>query len=129
MHDAQRKLWERAAKHSYSNGLETGIPSFTAAKQVHKQLKKKGFISAAKALETVLVGAYRPDDMEGTIGSCRRCCKQVLFGKQHDFYECADNDNIEEKIFVKATRRIRGLVKNFEAWNVLWVRGMVPLNC
>ena len=31
-----------------------------------------------------------------------------------------------KKVFVKASRRIRGLVKNFEAWNVMWLRGMVP---
>ena len=94
--DAQVLLWKKAAEHAYGSGLETGIPSLEPAKSTIRNFRKKGFATEAKALETVLVGSYRPDGKEGTIGRCRRCTKVVRLGRRHDFYECADNERIEE---------------------------------
>ena len=126
MRDAQVIMWKRASSHAYGNGLETGIPSMEPAKRVIRSLHKKGFANEAKALETVLVGCYRPDEREGTIGRCIRCVKIVRLGRLHEFYECSDNDKIEDPTFVKACKRIKGIPKNFVEYLCFWLRGLLP---
>ena len=46
-HDLQRKVWEKAAAHEHGGGLETGIPSFQAARDVAKYQKKHGYYAEA----------------------------------------------------------------------------------
>ena len=66
--DAQIQLWKKAAEHACGSCLETGIPSLEPAKSTIRNFRKKGFASEAKALETVIVGSYRPDCKEGFNG-------------------------------------------------------------
>jgi len=107
LHDAQGNVWKSAAKHAYSKGLETCIPSFEATRKAKRSFERNDLHKEAKALEAVDVGTYRPDKHEGLMGVCRRCAKRVRRGRWHDIYECADNDLIEHKAFKKATRFVK----------------------
>ena len=105
--DAQEAIWKTAAKHSYNQGLESGIPSLEAARRAKRTLHKQDLHKEAAALEAVIVGVYRPSKTEGSMGWCRRCAKKVKLGRWHDIYQCEDNDRIENAIFVRATRTVR----------------------
>ena len=39
-----KRAWEKASKH-YNGGLQSGVPCMKAAKDVHKALLKKGFVT------------------------------------------------------------------------------------
>ena len=52
----QHLAWTTAAKHSYGGGLETGVPSFEAARRAERYFKKNGLRKEAQALEEIIVG-------------------------------------------------------------------------
>ncbi len=56
--DLQNEVWKQAAKHEHGGGLETGIPSFQAARGAMKYVRTKWFHVEATALEYVFVGLF-----------------------------------------------------------------------
>ena len=81
---------------------------------------------AAQALETTLVGTYRPQQDEGTVGICARCTKRVVRGRKHDLYECKDNNAIIESFFVNASTKVRAHKQRLCCRSVFWMRGILP---
>jgi len=130
-HEAlQNQAWKRAAKNEHGAGLETGIPSFAAARRAIKYLHKHGFHKQAKALEFVLVGFFFRDpepDEPGHKAWCKRCGKRARATRRRIVYECLDNENISEGIF-KRTNAIlnEATEQHFALYSVLWFRGIIP---
>ena len=63
---------------------------------------------AARALEYVIAGTFQHAHEGDTWGVCARCAEVVLLGPNHDYYNCADNNNnIENKLFHKASEKIK----------------------
>ena len=108
-HDLQEEIWKKAAKHEHGKGLETGTPSFQAAREAIKYLKKHGYFVEARALEYVLVGFFRdPDnDTPSHLAICKRCTKSCRATRYHTTYECDDNNAIEAEIFQKSTKVVK----------------------
>ena len=98
---------ENTSKHTFSQGLETGIPSVEAARKAKRFLWKNELTKETNALEASVEGIYRPHKVDGTMGNCRRCAKRVLLGRWHDLYQCADNEEIEHAAFKRATNIVR----------------------
>ena len=101
--------------------MQQGIPNFEGAKRAIKFVKKNGLDDAARALEYVVVGAFRPHETEGTWGVCARCAEVVLRGQRHDYYECADNDQISYRIFKKASKRLKFERTDIPEQQCLWI--------
>ena len=83
--------------------MESGIPSFSAARTAGKYFRKNGLHNAAEALEYALVGFFR-DPEEGderTISFCHRCGKRVKATRAHMIWECVDNENLLDQISEK----------------------------
>ena len=93
-----------------------------------RYMKKHGFNDAAKAMEYLVVGVFKPDKHAGTWGSCPRCAEIVLRGRRHVFYKCSDNDCIDNQFFKLASKKI--LIRNFDdpEQECLWMRGILPRN-
>jgi len=129
-HEAlQSQAWKRASKNEHGAGLETGIPSFAAARRATKYLHKHGFHKQAKALEFVLVGFFRdpePDE-PGHKAWCKRCGKKARATRRHTVYECPDNENISEEIFRRTNAVLKEATEeHFVLYSVLWFRGIIP---
>ena len=123
--DAQRIAWQKAAEHSYSKGLEEGIPSFEAARKATRYFRKHGMLKEAQALENVVVGIYRPKHTDGQFGLCLRCAKRVLLSRRHDLYECPDNKNISNRFFKFATKQIAKHRESIDGVSCFWMRGSI----
>ena len=125
-HDAQTLLWKQAASHAHGGGLESGIPSFEAAKRTVRYFRKNGFSDAARAFEIVVVGIYKPDKDEGTWGTCARCAEIVTRGRRHDLYECSDNSLILNEMFIKSSRKVKAENIDIVNQECFWMRGILP---
>ena len=66
--DAQDILWKSAAKHAHGKGLEGGTPSFEPARRAIRYFRRNGHHEAARALEYVIVGIFKPNATEGKWG-------------------------------------------------------------
>ena len=97
--DAQDILWKSAAKHAHGKGLEGGTPSFEPARRAIRYFRRNGHHEAARALEYVIVGIFKPNATEGKWGICKRCAEVVKLGRKHDLYDCPDNNKILEIFF------------------------------
>ena len=66
-----------------------------------KYLRKHGFYDEAKALEFVVVGAFRDPEEEAPehIRICARCAKGKKATRFHIAYECGDNKEIWAEVF------------------------------
>ena len=124
-HDLQVKVWAKAAAHEHGGGLETGIPSFQAARDAVRYLKKHGYYAEARALEYVLVGFFRDPD-ENTppnLIHCPRCANKLRATRYHTTYECDDNRKIEAEIFIKSNKILKEAKVQHKNSPCLWLRG------
>ena len=97
-----------------------------AARKAQRYFKTHRLFDAARGLENTVVGLFKVDPKEGCEGVCARCCKVVILGRNHDIYDCSDNDAIDSPIFKFASNYIRRRRHDTEANECMWLRGLVP---
>ena len=78
--------WVKASKHYLGGGVEKRQPSLIPAKDVHKNLIKKGEHLQAAMLEKVVVGAAFHDGRNGYELICHTCGGRAT--ASHTYWTC-----------------------------------------
>ena len=96
----ETQMWEKAAGHPLSTGMERGITT-DFAKKARSQLIKEGNFMAARALDFLVCGAINEPHLpaDGSIPNqlfCVRCDQSALATRKHELWECGAAGDIYE---------------------------------
>ncbi len=104
--DLRKQAWSKAAgHHNFGKGLEEGGYIHGARSAKASLLKEENF-AAAKALDLIVTGALgdtseTDPSLVETEHLCHRCNLGVIATRKHDYYECPDNDTIDNPFINK----------------------------
>ena len=92
------QMWEKAARHPMSTGMEKGIIT-DVTKKARSQLIKEGNFMPARALDFLVCGAINELRLlaDGSIPNqffCFRCDQRTWATRKHELWECPGNSLI-----------------------------------
>ena len=127
--DMEMQIWEKAAVHPLSTGMEKGITT-DFAKKARSQLIKEGNFMAARALDFLVCGAINGPHLaaDGSIPNqffCLRCDQRTMATRQYELWECPGNSLVNHTHMKDSDH----LVTAHEFWDtdqVLFARGLLP---
>jgi hypothetical protein len=129
--DVRSRIWEKTAQGHLGHGLQAGA-DLTVIKKVMARLRASGEGHLAGAIACTAAGGQwtqsrlaRTAKPMASTSTCPRC-QAAEETEKHRYYQCAANDDIDDRRVSGTRSLVARALGEFESWPCFWGRGLVP---